>query len=271
MFPLSREKVQLFVALYITEGNSVNNLSTIVSHLRYGNRITYNTPLSEHENKAISETISGAKKMQPTAVKHKTPLTILMIKACIRVMPSEYAHKELWVAIALTGHNGLLRFGEILKLILADFVFFKTHIQVRLRSTKTKKEGGPVFINLTGDHKLSANRYLRQYWAKYDLHNQDHKRSWLNGYQRTEFVRVLQELSVKAGFLGTACSGHSLRAGGTTDLWLQNIPAYTIQLLGRWTSDAFKCYITINLLNLAHISAAAFESALNHRVPQWLK
>ena len=37
-------------------------------------------------------------------------------------------------------------------------------------------------------------------------------------------------------------SGHSLRAGGATDLFVARVPYYSIQRMGRWTSDASLVY-----------------------------
>jgi hypothetical protein len=38
-------------------------------------------------------------------------------------------------------------------------------------------------------------------------------------------------------------SSHSLRAGGAVALHLNNVPAHTIQIMGRWSSDTFITYI----------------------------
>jgi hypothetical protein len=47
------------------------------------------------------------------------------------------------------------------------------------------------------------------------------------------------ELGVKKGDFGT----HSIRYGGAMAMYLDEIPIYTIMLIGRWSSDAFLCYI----------------------------
>ena len=40
----------------------------------------------------------------------------------------------------------------------------------------------------------------------------------------------------------TFYSGHSLRAGGATDLFVQRVPYYLIKRMGRWKSDAAMLY-----------------------------
>jgi hypothetical protein len=51
--------------------------------------------------------------------------------------------------------------------------------------------------------------------------------------------------------IGSTCLGfeprkigtHSLRLGATMEMYLAEIPVYTIMLIGRWLSDAFLHYI----------------------------
>ena len=45
------------------------------------------------------------------------------------------------------------------------------------------------------------------------------------------------------GFKPEDISTHSLRAGGAMAMYLNDIPVYTIMLIGRWSSDAFLRYI----------------------------
>lgn len=47
------------------------------------------------------------------------------------------------------------------------------------------------------------------------------------------------KLGVKKGDFGT----HSIRSGGAMAMYLDEIPIYTIMLIGRWSSDAFLAYI----------------------------
>jgi NADH/NAD ratio-sensing transcriptional regulator Rex len=47
------------------------------------------------------------------------------------------------------------------------------------------------------------------------------------------------KLGVKKGEFGT----HSIRSGGAMAMYLDEIPIYTIMLIGRWLSDAFLRYI----------------------------
>jgi hypothetical protein len=59
----------------------------------------------------------------------------------------------------------------------------------------------------------------------------------------------------KHGFQVAQISSHSLRAGGAMALHLNNIPAHTIQKMGRWSSDTFLDYI--------HKQIAVFSTGLS--------
>ena len=47
----------------------------------------------------------------------------------------------------------------------------------------------------------------------------------------------------KLGFSPNDIGTHSIRAGGVMAMYLNGIPSFTIQLIGRWESDAFLKYI----------------------------
>ncbi len=62
---------------------------------------------------------------------------------------------------------------------------------------------------------------------------------------------ILQHLRAACATIRSACLGfepheigtHSLRSGAAMEMYLGEIPVYTIMLIGRWLSDAFLCYI----------------------------
>lgn len=62
------------------------------------------------------------------------------------------------------------------------------------------------------------------------------------------------------GLHKTDVSSHSLRAGGAMAMYLNDVPATTIQKLGRWKSDAFLFYI--------HEQIAAFSTDVAQKMSQ---
>jgi len=74
---------------------------------------------------------------------------------------------------------------------------------------------------------------------------------WRNG--RMEHITsktILQYLQSACSSYGSACLGfephkvgtHSLRSGAAMEMYLGEIPVYTIMLIGSWLSDTFLCY-----------------------------
>jgi hypothetical protein len=45
------------------------------------------------------------------------------------------------------------------------------------------------------------------------------------------------------GFKVMEIGTHSIRSGAAMAMYLANVPVFTIMLIGRWSSDAFLCYI----------------------------
>ena len=56
------------------------------------------------------------------------------------------------------------------------------------------------------------------------------------------FVSRIKAVTLKIGLPADDYSGHSLRAGGATDLFVARVPYYIIQRKGRWSSDAALVY-----------------------------
>ena len=53
------------------------------------------------------------------------------------------------------------------------------------------------------------------------------------------FVKKVKAALSRAGINQQAYSGHSFRIGAATTAAAHNIPAHTIKMLGRWSSDAY--------------------------------
>lgn len=54
------------------------------------------------------------------------------------------------------------------------------------------------------------------------------------------FMKMCNNIWLTEGF--PRITGHSFRIGGTTSLLLAGIDAQIVKGMGRWSSDAFKCY-----------------------------
>ena len=55
----------------------------------------------------------------------------------------------------------------------------------------------------------------------------------------------MRRVAVALGDGASGFGGRSLRIGGATDLHALGVPATTIQLMGRWSSDVYRVYTRV--------------------------
>ncbi|CAF1636364.1 unnamed protein product [Rotaria magnacalcarata] len=63
---------------------------------------------------------------------------------------------------------------------------------------------------------------------------------------RTEFVKRLREVISSFGINSPLYSGHSLRIGAASTAAKAGLPIYLIKILGRWSSEAYRRYISVS-------------------------
>ncbi|CAM4922985.1 unnamed protein product [Rotaria socialis] len=63
---------------------------------------------------------------------------------------------------------------------------------------------------------------------------------------RTEFVKRLREVISSFGINSSFYSGHSLRIGAASTAAKAGLPIYLIKILGRWSSEAYRRYISVS-------------------------
>jgi hypothetical protein len=161
----------------------------------------------------------------------------------------------LKATVLAVGHNMLLRVGELTSGILAHQFTWRLHLSfaLALPRTKTYRSGSGVSIALDNfGHPFAAVALLQRWW-KFNNFGQ-HPQAYIfpaivrgvimyNKPMTGDFVRSIIKSSVSAlGLDPNRFSGHSLRAGGATDLFASRIPYWVIKKIGQWTSDAALWY-----------------------------
>ena len=63
---------------------------------------------------------------------------------------------------------------------------------------------------------------------------------------RTELVKRLRHVISSLGINGSLYSGHSLRIGAASTAAKAGLPIYLIKILGRWSSEAYRRYISVS-------------------------
>ena len=175
-------------------------------------------------------------------------------------------------AMLMLAHNALLRSGEVSNRLRASDVEWSVGMRgfrLRLLRTKTGRSGGGVFVEVAHcHHPLSGFQLVRRMWRARVLDRQPSaflfpaiRRGFLVHTQpaSASSLRLLvKAVVVAAGLDSTMYSGHSLRAGGATDLFASRVPYYTIKKMGRWRSDAALIYFR-SVDDVARTVARAFD------------
>ena len=186
----------------------------------------------------------------------KRPIQLELLKKMLRSMDLS-ARRDLLVAVMLvTGHDGLLRTVELLsgrKVIDIIWDHDRTSFRIRFCRSKTYLEGEGFSIPYGnyGDH--SAVSLMRKWfdmnslWDKHEHHlfpttDSRGRLDFSDTLSASTFRRRLKRRVQAAGLDPAFYSGHSLRAGGATDLFLARVPYYLIKKMGRWKSDTAIMY-----------------------------
>jgi hypothetical protein len=70
-----------------------------------------------------------------------------------------------------------------------------------------------------------------------------------------------ESLGIKKGDFGT----HSIRSGGAMAMYLDEVPVFTIMMIGRWSSDAFLKYIRKQVESFSHNIAKRMNKHMHFR------
>ena len=208
----------------------------------------------------------------------KRPLLMSMLSVMIRKFNLNSPPLLQLATTLMVAHNGLLRGGEVWSgLIVADILWHTDGrgFGLQLGRTKTNRTGGPVVITLRSNSStaLSAVNMMRIWFDKRKLWEQ-HRRRLFPGFSKGKggmeedreeggskvaWIEFMREQLREMGWDEMEFAGHSLRAGGATDLFNSNIPLATIMKIGRWESvQAAMMYFRDDMV-IAQEAAEAFS------------
>ena len=155
-------------------------------------------------------------------------------------------------AMLWMGHDGLLRLDEIARPLKVKHIIWgplNRRFNLQLDRTKTHRQGGPVSVAFKIRQGPCAVRALRQLFDSRNLWNKpeailfpSRHRSKSGCVSGSWFRRHIKRLCSAIGLDGARYSGHSLRAGGATALFVARVPYAVIKRAGRWRSDACLLY-----------------------------
>ena len=262
------------VAFQLRNSGNTASLPGLLSNLRTQYRMRGLQFLSDAGEAAVAALLADLKLADTTPSRARWALRFrLMVQFISRWDLSDTT--QLQEAAALTfAQNALLRTKEATSRLRAvDFVWKKYSVVVHLPATKTVRSGKGVYVEVhESGHPLSGVQLLRRLWAVRDLDSHPQEFVFCRVDHRTTGARLVPSAPASAqsyrtlikrsvasiGLDPSKYSGHSLRAGGATDLFAQGTPYYVVKKMGRWESDAALLYFRSES-SVARIAARAFD------------
>lgn len=150
-----------------------------------------------------------------------------------------------------------------------------SHFSVLLRATKTDKHRQDVNIVWSkGPWPVSPAHLVMEMLQRRSILAQHNKKMLLtpksplfmfqNGkiVSRADMNTWFKALLPKLGLDTKRYKLYSFRIGGATSLARRGVDHKMIQMLGRWKSDAYQCYIRMDHNDLARVQTEAIESEI---------
>ena len=273
-YPLSYRSLSGFVCSHVHKNRgSTRSVSGVLNSLKAHCLRTGQSWIGPSDNYKLAELVRELKFRDLTECSRKRPLQLAQLLSFVEKWDlSEPAMLEL-AAMLLTGHNGLLRSAELLSGRKVKHVLWAPDLKefsLYLERTKTHRQGGGIFISYRDHEGPSAVKLLRkwfdqqQLWGRDDLHIFPPRRGSKFDFSKTisadTFRRAIKRTAKENGLDPRLYSGHSLRAGGATDLFVGRVPYYVIKKMGRWVSDAAMIYYRDDE-DVCNAVASCFEAA----------
>jgi hypothetical protein len=202
----------------------------------------------------VRTTLIGAHKRFATPTTRKSPLLDEHLHRLHPQLDASYEDRLFW-AIIVVGRTNLHRLGELVwpdqlalqsmakvikRLSYRHVMEGIWHYKLPYNKSDRLHEGNSCYLERSGG-PLCPIAARQDYLALRDAQFPGKVALFLDSSgcvpKRAWFIRRLRQ------YFDASISGHSLRAGGATQLALNGVPDHLIQRIGRWTSDAFQIYI----------------------------
>ena len=212
--------------------------------------------MAESDHLKLNRLIAKMRYEDLKPVNRKKAAQLRMLKRWVERMDLSDLRQLQEAVLLFTGHDGLFRIGELLCGLTTEDVNWsndREKVTFWLDRSKCNVSGDGEAISLLDYEGISGVKLLRLW---YDVNNlwdesdrvlfpaRDRNKRW--DWARTtstSWLRAVIKKHARAdGLNDKEFSGHSLRAGGATDLFVMRVPYFLIKKMGRWRSDAAMLY-----------------------------
>lgn len=255
-WPPNHLTVAGYVCAHVSQNaGSTRSIHNLLSQLRVYCRKTGIPWLPESDAYSLRRIVAALEFEDRTPSRAKKPATLeVLLTVCGRLRPDNDGD-ILFALTMFVAHDGLLRAAELHSgLRVRDLRWDRRRREVvlPLYRTKTLRRGSPEMVTLRRYHGLCAYERLRHWFDLHELwsapdhyifprlvrsHGLSHP-DFSMPLSRSQWARDLKHFFRLAGYDPHEYSGHSLRAGGATDLFTCGTPYPVIKKAGRWKSEA---------------------------------
>jgi hypothetical protein len=204
----------------------------------------------------VERTMTGCLRLKSTPTKRKRALTLSDLSDVLSKMSDSHSHDDkLFKCMLLTGFFALMRLGELsfpnsVKLRnwkkiskRSSVVINNNQYEFHLPGHKADQyfEGNRIIVRKQHYSDINPVHFFSDYISSRDSCFPLLSPLWLTSKgtvpTRDFFIKRLRN------FFNNDIAGQSMRAGGATSLAEHGVPPAYIQLIGRWSSNAFFIYI----------------------------
>lgn len=246
-----------FLFCYVEKNNgSTRSVSLVLGLLKRYFKIESLNWLSDSDSYKVQLFVLELKYRDTSLSIQKKPLRLFHLLSIINMVNLNNDVTLYGITLLFIGHDGLMRSGELFSKLIVEDILWSTNrlsFQLSLRRSKTHRTGGPIYISFADRSGWSAVKLLKMYLDRFKLWSsygttlfpriiKGRKLNWKQSGDVRWFRKFIKQMVVLIGLDKQFYSGHSLRAGGATDLFVARVPYPIIKKAGRWRSDAALVY-----------------------------
>lgn len=221
--------------------------------------------------------LRGVKRSQKTAKRSRLPITYSVLQTMVKFLLNKHSevYTNLLLSVACTmGFFGFLRCGEFTSRtakfnrsndlcigdiqIAPDFSKYTVHLKISKTDSNLAGVTVPIFANGSDICPVVLMKRFYNLRVKSGATKKDPLFLLSNGeiLSRNIFIGELRNILRVLKYDHIHFHGHSLRRGAATSAHAANISVSTLQALGRWSSEAWKCYVDVddNMLRKAQLA-----------------
>jgi len=256
-FPTCYETLGGYVANRVfTLNGSTKSLDAVKAAIKNESLHQTQAWLSEDDERRLRRLIARLKYDDTNPVRRMKPIQLAELRQWLGNKDLEDSRELELVLLMYLGHDGLFRLGELLSGLRAGDVRWslnKDSFDVWLSRSKANQKGDGELVIINDYMGVSAVKLMRRWYTQLDLWNHPERilfpgRVGKTGWHDSKTIsqswvrQQIKGLARGAGLDESKYSGHSLRAGGATDLFVARVPYFLIKKMGRWKSDAAMLY-----------------------------